>query len=77
MTRAKLCGSAQVRRYVILSQWRGISLRLAEAFVWLCDEIPRCAQDDMELSAESAGYVILSQWRDFVALGRSVRVAVQ
>jgi len=26
-------------------------LRLAEAFVWLCNEIPRCARDDMELSA--------------------------
>src|SRR5215471_16732847 len=34
------------------SQRRGISLRLAEAFVWLCNEIPRCARDDMDLSAD-------------------------
>src|SRR5215471_9345903 len=38
--------------YVIPSQGRGISLHLAEAFVWLCNEIPRCARDDMELSAD-------------------------
>jgi hypothetical protein len=38
--------------YVIPSQRRGISLRLAEAFVWLCNEIPRCARDDRELSAD-------------------------
>src|SRR5262249_32259849 len=56
--------------YVIRSQRRGISPRLAQAFVWLCNEIPRCAQDDMELSAESAD-LHPSLGRKFVGAGET------
>jgi hypothetical protein len=55
--------SRRTSAYVIPSQGRGISLRLAEAFVWLCNEIPRCARDDMELSADHRRPVLAPEHR--------------